>query len=313
MRRKRFQNYVAESRISLPTTGIYAFIVCLLGGLLGNHLWIQFALLVISAFLMMELNNSNALIRIYSRMVSCSFIALAVMAYFLFVDIKCGIVQTCFIAFYLFLFTTYQNSSSVGRVFYAFAMLSLASIFYVQILYFVPVIWILLATNIMIGCARVYAASLLGLMVPYWFAVGYYTFTDQLLLLSDHFTSLFAIDSHSLWLDVPLVQIITIGFVALLALVGMINFRINNYRDKIRTRMLFDFFSVMIVFTMVLMLFQPSNMHFLLAILIVSASPLIGHFISLTYSLITNIIFCVMLVATLALTVCNVWTQFYVF
>ena len=259
---------------------------------------------------MMELNNSNALIRIYSRMVSCSFIALAVMAYFLFVDIKCGIVQTCFIAFYLFLFSTYQSRASVGRVFYAFAMLGLASIYYVQILYFVPVIWVLMATNIMNGCARIYVASLLGLLVPYWFAAGYYAFTGQLSLFDDHFSVLLSFEPQSAWLDVPLVQIVTIGFVALLAIVGMVNFRINNYRDKIRTRMLFDFFSVMIVFTLIFMVFQPTNMHFLLAILIVSASPLIGHFISLTNSLVTNLVFCLMLVATLALTVCNVWIQF---
>ena len=310
MRRKRFQNRVAESRISLPATGVYAFIVCLLGGLLGEHMWIQFALLVVSAFLMMELNNSNALIRIYSRMVSCSFIVLAVMAYFLFVDIKCGIVQTCFIAFYLFLFTTYQSRASVGRVFYAFAMLGIASIYYVQILFFIPVIWVLMATNIMNGCARVYVASLLGLLLPYWFATGYYAFTDQISLIGDHFTALLDFDSQSVWLDIPLVQIVTIVFIALLAVVGMINFRLNNYRDKIRTRMLFDFFSVMIIFTMIFMILQPTNMHFHLAMLIVSASPLIGHFISLTNSLITNLIFCFMLVATLALTVCNVWIQF---
>ena len=61
---------------------------------------------------------------------------------------------------------------------------------------------------------------------------------------------------------------------------------------------------------MIFMILQPTNMHFLLAMLIVSASPLIGHFISLTNSLITNLIFSFMLVATLALTVCNVWIQF---
>lgn len=309
MRRKRFQNRVAESRISLPATGVYAFIVCLLGGLLGEHMWIQFALLVVSAFLMMELNNSNALIRIYSRMVSCSFIVLAVMAYFLFVDIKCGIVQTCFIAFYLFLFTTYQSRASVGRVFYALPCLALpASTMYRYCFYTCNMG--LMATNIMNGCARVYVASLLGLLLPYWFATGYYAFTDQISLIGDHFTALLDFDSQSVWLDIPLVQIVTIVFIALLAVVGMINFRLNNYRDKIRTRMLFDFFSVMIIFTMIFMILQPTNMHFLLAMLIVSASPLIGHFISLTNSLITNLIFCFMLVATLALTVCNVWIQF---
>lgn len=116
-----------------------------------------------------------------------------------------------------------------------------------------------MATNIMNGCARIYVASLLGLLVPYWFAAGYYAFTGQLSLFDDHFSVLLSFEPQSAWLDVPLVQIVTIGFVALLAIVGMVNFRINNYRDKIRTRMLFDFFSVMIVFTLILWYFSPQT------------------------------------------------------
>ena len=103
---KRFQNRVAESRIALPVTGVYAFAVCALGGLFTEQLWVQFVLLAVSSFLMMELNNVNALIRIYSRMVSCSFLVLAVMSQYLVVDVRCGIVQACFIAFYLFLLFT---------------------------------------------------------------------------------------------------------------------------------------------------------------------------------------------------------------
>ena len=113
---KRFQNHVAESRIALPLTGVYAFLVCAAGGLFADKLWLQFGLLAISSFLIMLLNNSNALIRIYSRMVSCSFLALAVMSHFLFVDIRCGIVQSCFISFYLFLFSAYQDNRAIGRV-----------------------------------------------------------------------------------------------------------------------------------------------------------------------------------------------------
>ena len=50
---KRFQNRVAESRIALPVTGVYAFAVCALGGLFTEQLWVQFVLLAVSSFLMM--------------------------------------------------------------------------------------------------------------------------------------------------------------------------------------------------------------------------------------------------------------------
>ena len=120
---KRFQNKVAESRISLPVTGIYALVMCLLGGMFSGHMWAQFGLLALASFLMMILNNANSLIRIYSRMVSCSFLVLSVMSFFLLSDIKCVAIEVSFISFYLFLFSAYQDKRAVGKVYYAFVML----------------------------------------------------------------------------------------------------------------------------------------------------------------------------------------------
>ena len=78
------QNRISRSRILLPSMGVYAIAVWLLCGLVSDHLWLQFASFVISSYLMVELNNSNALIRIYSRMVSCSFIMMVCISTFLF-------------------------------------------------------------------------------------------------------------------------------------------------------------------------------------------------------------------------------------
>ena len=271
---KRFQNRAAESRVALPLTGAYAFLVCTAGGLFADHLWVQFALLAVSSFLMMELNNANALIRIYSRMVSCSFLVLAVMSRFLFVDVRCGIVQSCFIAFYLFLFSAYQDNRAVGRVFYSFLMLGIASTMFVQVLFFVPVVWLLLSTNIMVRSFRVYVASLFGLVMPYWFIAAYYIYAGEL------------------------------------SVVGMIHFRLNNYKDKIRTRMLFEIFSVLSLCTMAFIVLQPQHLDYLLALLIVSTAPMIGHYIALTHTLVTNISFYVMIAVALVLTCCNIWMSF---
>lgn len=307
MQVKRFQNKVAESRIALPITGIYAFLVCVAGGLFQQHLWAQFVLLALSSFLMMELNNANALIRIYSRMVSCSFLVLASMSHFLFADIQCGIVQACFVAFYLFLFSAYQETSSVGRVFYAFLMLGIISMMFVQILYFIPVVWVLMCTNIMVGGVRVFASSVLGIVLPYWFLGGYFLYLGKLSTLAQHFVELTQFGSMEKWLNMPLNQILTIFMVASLAILGIIHFRINNYKDKIRTRMLFEFFSVMILFTLVFMILQPEHIPFLFTLLIVSTSPMIGHYIALTNTFVSNISFYVILVAITTLTICNLW------
>lgn len=307
---KRFQNRVAESRIALPVTGVYAFAVCALGGLFTEQLWVQFVLLAVSSFLMMELNNVNALIRIYSRMVSCSFLVLAVMSQYLVVDVRCGIVQACFIAFYLFLFSAYQDNRAMGRVFYAFLMLGIASTMFVQILFFVPVVWVLLCTNLMVRSFRAFVSSLFGLLVPYWFMVAYYLYIDDVDPLLDHFLQIAQFGPVLGWMDMPVSHILTAAYVAILAVVGMIHFRLNNYKDKIRTRMLFEIFSVLALAAIVFMILQPQHIDYLLALLIVSTSPMIGHYIALTNTFITNISFYVMLVVALIITCVNLWMPF---
>lgn len=307
---KRFQNRVAESRIALPVTGVYAFAVCALGGLFTEQLWVQFVLLAVSSFLMMELNNVNALIRIYSRMVSCSFLVLAVMSQYLVVDVRCGIVQACFIAFYLFLFSAYQDNRAMGRVFYAFLMLGIASTMFVQILFFVPLVWVLLCTNLMVRSFRAFVSSLFGLLVPYWFMMAYYLYIDDVDSLLDHFLQIAQFGPVLGWMDMPVSHILTAAYVAILAVVGMIHFRLNNYKDKIRTRMLFEIFSVLALAAIVFMILQPQHIDYLLALLIVSTSPMIGHYIALTNTFITNISFYVMLVVALIITCVNLWMPF---
>ena len=307
---KRFQNRVAESRIALPVTGVYAYAVCALGGLFTEQLWVQFVLLAVSSFLMMELNNVNALIRIYSRMVSCSFLVLAVMSQYLVVDVRCGIVQACFIAFYLFLFSAYQDNRAMGRVFYAFLMLGIASTMFVQILFFVPLVWVLLCTNLMVRSFRAFVSSLFGLLVPYWFMVAYYLYIDDVDSLLDHFLQIAQFGPVLGWMDMPVSHILTAAYVAILAVVGMIHFRLNNYKDKIRTRMLFEIFSVLALAAIVFMILQPQHIDYLLALLIVSTSPMIGHYIALTNTFITNISFYVMLVVALIITCVNLWMPF---
>lgn len=307
---KRIQNRVAESRTALPFTMGYALIVTVAGGLFGSHQWLQFILLAFTSLLMMVLNNSNALIRIYSRMVSCSFIMLAVMSHFTFVNIRCGILQACFVAFYILLFGSYQNKNATGMIFYAFVMYGLASMVFVQVLFFLPLLWILIYTNIMVGSLRVLVASLLGLAMPYCFLVAYYVYSGDIDALvarlspDDSFFSFFA------WRELSVSHIVTIAFVTILSAVGIAHYHMSNYKDKIRTRMLFEIFTFMILAEYVFVVLFPQHIDYLLALLIVNTSPLIGHYIALTHTRWTNLSFCLMTVVTLIITIFNIWMPF---
>ena len=163
---KRIQNRVAGSRIALPVTAVYALFVCLINHLVGQSLWLQLLLLAVSTLLMVQLNNINALIRIYSRMVSCSFLVLMSMVTFIFPGLEQSLAALCFIVFLLIVCYAYQNPRAAGAVFYAFLFVGVASIFSVQILYFVPLFWIVLAFNLLAFSGRTFIASLMGLICP---------------------------------------------------------------------------------------------------------------------------------------------------
>ena len=144
MRNKRLQNKVSESKLTLPIVSLYAIGIWGLYGLAQEGWWIQFGSFFLSAFLMLVLNNTNALIRIYSRIVSSSFLVLSCTACFLFPFISEAICQFFFIAVYLILFLTYQDKASAGLTYYGFLCIGLASLCYVHILCYLPVLWLLM-------------------------------------------------------------------------------------------------------------------------------------------------------------------------
>ena len=157
---KRTQNRIAESRWALPICAAYTLLICLISGLFSEGIWAQLALTAIATLLMVELNNRNSLIRIYSRMVSCSFLVMTMMTPHKIESINGCIVSMCFVAFYLALCNAYQDKKATGYVLWAFAAIGVASIVWIQILLFIPVLWVLTATNIL-------AMSLRTLLLPY--------------------------------------------------------------------------------------------------------------------------------------------------
>ena len=76
LRHKTFQNKIAVSRFSLPVTATLIAMIWVAVGLVQGDIWTELAFALASTLLMVELNNRNALMRTYSRMVSCSFLTL---------------------------------------------------------------------------------------------------------------------------------------------------------------------------------------------------------------------------------------------
>lgn len=305
---KRIQNKVAESRRALPVAILYSVAVWLMAGLVQEQWWIQFFCFTLASFLMVELNRINVLIRIYSRMVSVAFIVLSSAAVFLFPSIVGAVVQLFFIASLTALYNCYQDKDAPGWTFYAFLSLGIASIADIHILFFVPIFWLMMAVIVYSLCWRTFFASLFGLLTPYWFWIAWTFWREDgnPTPILQHFSDLASFQvPYNLELTTP--QLLLLALVTVLGLIGSIHFLRTSYLDKIRTRQLYYSFFIIGLSALFFLILQPQHYDMLIRIMIIAASPLIGHFIALTRTRLTNIAFFVITGAILILTAVNLW------
>lgn len=270
-------------------------------------MWIQLILLAVSTLLMMEFNNANALIRIYSRMVSCSFLALSVIDSTLLSSIKGGAFQLFFILFLLFLFRAYQDKKAHGYIYYAFLSLSISSLCFVQVLFIVPFLWVLLFTNVLAGSIKNLSASILGLLTPYWLALGYSLYSNNIDPLFNHFSVLSQFEEPFNMALLSNNSLLILSFLSLLSLTGIIHFLRNSFLDKIKTRMIYEALIALNIIIFVFIVLQPQHYSYLIRLFIITVSPLIAHFVALTRTKITNIAFIVFSLITLIITIYSLW------
>lgn len=304
---KRLQNRIAESRFTLPFVAIYAVVIWFVCGLIPEQWWIQFACFIASTYLIIELNNSNMLIRIYSKMVSSSFLALSAAACFMFNETMGIASETLMIASCLMLFKTYQDKTATGFTFYSFLAIGVASLFTPQVLLYVIPIWALMIFFLRSMSIRTFGASLIGLFLPYWILAAYFIYLGEDGQLLKHLSQISISDNIADLSMLTIPQGATLALVAALTITGSIHYFNTNYNDKIRIRMLYYCFISMSYLSLAIIILQPQWYDTAMRMLIVSTSPLIAHFIALTKTKITNIAFCFIVLVVLALTGYNLW------
>jgi len=285
----------------------YAAGVWFLAGAVDRQWYLQFAALMVSTFLMVELNNTNALLHIFSRMVSGSFLALTCTAVFLFPSLQASLSMLSFISFCTIIFHTYQDKESPGLTYFAFLCLGIASLMFIQILFFVPFLWLMMRFKLMAFSWRMLWASIFGIITPYWFLVGWNVYTGTFDTFIAHFVSIAHFEPLFQYQHITLNQLIVFGWVALLALLGIIHYASQSFLDKIRTRMIYHIFMTLDLLIVVFMVLQPQHFETLLNLMIVCTSPLIAHFAAHTHSKLSNFTFNVMIFITLLITAVNLW------
>lgn len=306
---RRIQNRIAESRYTLPIAAFYSIFIWLIAGLVSQQWWVQFGCFVVSAWMMMMINKENLLIRIYSRLVSSAYLVLSCAAVFLFASRACAIMQMgAAISLYL-LWHCYQDREAVGWTFYTFLSLGAGSIMQSQVLYYLPIFWIIMAWFTNSLSWRTFFASLLGLFTPYWFCLPYCVLKggNCIDVLSDHLSTIFDITSFLDFSVLNMTKTAYLGFLVLMMMIGSSHFIATSYRDTIRVRQIYYSLIMIAVYSLFLVFIQPHCYDMVIHVLILAVSPMIAHFFALTQSKFTNILFIIILTAILLFTGYHLW------
>ena len=268
---------------------LFGLAVWLLSGLVSHHLWPQVACYSVAVYLMVELSNAQALLRVRSRMVSSMFILLSCTAPFLFPSLVSTVVLLCFVASFLLLFPTYQAPWSVGQVFYAFVPIGVATMFFVQALWYVPLLWVLMATQLQSLSWRTWLSSHIGLLTPYWFALVWFIYIHDFTPLASHFAQL--ADIRVALSGFSLTRLLPVLYVVVLAAVGMVHFWQYSYEERIRVRLLYGLFAALTLFTLAAVALQPLHYDVLMPLCFFFASPIVAHLFTFTRGRLSNILF----------------------
>lgn len=304
----KLQIDVASGRFTLP--GV--ILVCLLLWIVTFTAWqeaISLLACALTAYLLIEINTAFTLIRTRTTLHVCFYVFLTTACTFLHPLQQATFVPLCFLIALFQLFRSYESPQVSGSIFHAFFFIGVGSLMFPQLLYFVPLFYLGMI-NLRSLTPKSFFAGLLGLTVPYWFFFGYAFYYDKLgffyrpLVEAVRFQP---VSYHSLGGG----QLISCAVITLISLISSIHYFNVSYLDKVRTRIFLFFLLAIEVWTYLLGALQPQHFNVLLQIQIIIGSILAGHLFILTRNRFSGIFFIVTFVILIALTLYNLWMQFF--
>lgn len=303
MRRARFQNKVAASGLALPAVAVMATLLWLTHGTPDRLLLGGWAVCGLITYLIVEINNANALIRIRTRLTATLYLAGMGAMWFLQPFQAASVTALCLAGSYLLLFRTYQQPRPIDRTFHAFLLLGVGSLWFPQMLFLAPFYYWYMGTFLRCLSFRAFWAGLVGLLLPYWFWAGASLFTGRFEALVEHARELVSwspigLDGF-LKLDAPLLA--AWALTSLLGVVSVVHYLHTDYNDKIRVRMLFYTLILQELVLEAFLLLQPQHARVLLALLHLNTCFLSSHYFALTSSRLSNAFFIITLFAYAAL------------
>ncbi len=266
-------------------------------------------LCALTAYVVLETNNANALVRIRTRMVSCLWLLLAAGTGYLHTALAPLFATCCLAIGYNQLCHTYQRPDITTESFHAHLLLALGSLVFPPMLLFSVLYVIYLMVYMRSLHLRAFLSALIGLILPYWLWMGRCIWMEDFSPLLTHLSGVvdFRIPVLADYLSLPLPLLSAWGLTSVLVLVSIIHYLRNCYDDKIRVRMLLYILVCQTIFLELAILLQPQFLPFLLPMQKVRASHLVAPFIAQTTSWLSNAFFVLSILLFSAVSAINLW------
>ncbi|MGL4852534.1 MAG: hypothetical protein ACRC3Z_07825 [Phocaeicola sp.] len=303
--RSTIQSAVATGRFTLPV----AIVLCSLlwifqaESLNESATWI---IHVLTSYLIIELNTSYSLIRTRTSFHITLYVLFVTVSLFLHPFRYAWISLPLFLLSIHQLFSSYEAEDRVTPLFHSFLFLSIASYLVPQFLFFIPLAWLgLLMFNSF--SPRGFVASLLGILTPYWFVLGYSFLKEDFALINSPFQAVSTLSPLQYSSNFQLEPLFLMGAVVLLTLVCGVYYLGHSYLEKSRTRSFFSFLLICQLGIYLLMLLFPQQIGIFFALSLPFSAILGGHFFTLTNNRFSNLFFIAIFVTLILVTAYYLW------
>lgn len=309
MRKDRLQNKVATSHLTFPAAALLSTLLWWSEGRYSHSLMLGWGICCLMTYLWVETNNAYSLLRVRSRMTPALYALLMGAMFFLHPLRDCSYVAGCMLASYYLLFGAYQKPQAIQPMFHAFLCIGIGSLFFPQILYFVPFYLWYSSLHLHALTWRTFWAAMTGILLPYWFMAGYYLYSGDFGPLLDHIAKLAVFQpldrtNYSAW---DLSRILSFSYVAFFSLIGIVHYVRTSFNDKIRTRMYLYVLMTQEILIAAFLLLQPVHSDMLFGLLVMNSVPFISHYFTLTHSRLSHIMFILFILGFITLTTINAW------
>ena len=255
-----------------------------------------------TGYFLIVLNNMFALIRMRASVQTAIYFLLVTACPMLHQLHMGNVAAAALLASFFFLFKSYQQTQPSGSLFHTFTFLGIGSLFFPLLIYLVPIYWI---GSYMFQSLtpKSFFASIVGLLLPYWFLFGYVVWQQQWALFGE-LTTQWLPTGDTLQVLKPW-EIGTLIYLALLFVVSAAHCLLASLEDKLRTRAYLQFLILLNVALFAGVCCFPAYGACWIALLLIGVSILAGHLFVLTHSKSSNIFFLCALIGLVVLFVYN--------